>query len=190
MYIKTLKITLLILFIGSLIGTSCKKDKDIIEAPQPEENESEVMTTMKLIFTDSANATNTITTIFRDPDGDGGAAPDIFDTIKLAKEITYFASLILLNETANPVDTISNEVKEEGKDHLFCFTPSGVTIEITKTDSDGTYPIGLESKWKTGSNAESGTVKVVLKHQPGIKNSSCDPGETDAEVTFYCRIVN
>jgi hypothetical protein len=29
-----------------------------------------------------------------------------------------------------------------------------------------------------------GDVKISLKHQPGIKNGSCDIGETDVELLF------
>ena len=111
-------------------------------------------------------------------------AYDRFDTIRLDSNCTYFATILLLNETASPVDTISNEVLEETDDHLFCFTPSGSSASVTVTDRDGNnLPIGLQSTWITTS-AGSGTMNVTLHHQPGIKNGDCALGETDVEVLF------
>jgi hypothetical protein len=54
---------------------------------------------------------------------------------------------------------------------------------IVRTDSDGTYEIGLKTKWKS-FGISNGTVTVTLKHQPGIKNGTCTTGETDAEIAF------
>lgn len=183
---KLIKASLFALMISAAI-TSCKKDDDLPEVPQPNENEEEVITTMKLTFIDSASVQPTVTATFRDPDGDGGNGPDIFDTIRLANNTTYFTSILLLNETVTPADTISNEVLDEGGDHLFCFTASGANVTVVRTDSDGTYEIGLQSTWYT-ENASNGTVQVVLKHQPGVKDGTCSPGETDIDVTYVTQI--
>jgi hypothetical protein len=170
-----------------LFLNGCKKDKDPVENPPPPENEGEVITTLRISFTDSAGVLPAASATFRDPDGDGGAGPDIHDTIRLASGATYFASILLLNETVQPPDTISNEVLDEGDEHLFCFTVSGADVTVVRTDSDGTYPIGLESTWYTGA-AGSGTVQMELKHQPGVKDGTCNPGETDVDVTFVTEI--
>lgn len=168
--------------------SGCKKDDDLVPVPPPVENEGEVITKMTLTFVDSAGVQPTVSATFSDPDGDGGNAPTVFDTISLAASTTYNVSILLLNETVSPADTISNEVLEEDHEHLFCFTPSGVTVTITRTDSDGTYEVGLQSKWVTGT-ASNGTVKVVLKHQPdGLKDGTCTPGDTDIEVDFATKI--
>jgi hypothetical protein len=167
---------------------ACKKDKDEVATPAPPANESEVITTLRITFTDSANTADVRTAEFRDPDGPGGVAYDRFDTIRLDSNRTYFATILLLNETASPVDTISNEVLEEADDHLFCFTPSGTSATITVTDRDGNnLPIGLQSTWRTTS-AGSGAMTVSLHHQPGIKNGDCALGETDVEVRFVTKI--
>ena len=167
---------------------SCKKDDNEVSSPAPPANESEVITTLRITFTDSANTADVRTAEFRDPDGPGGMAYDRFDTIRLDSNCTYFATILLLNETASPVDTISNEVLEEADDHLFCFTPSGSSASVTVTDRDGNnLPIGLQSTWITTS-AGSGTMNVTLHHQPGIKNGDCALGETDVEVLFVVEI--
>lgn len=185
--IKTLGNILPLILLVLTLSASCKKDKDDVMDPQPPVNEGEVITTIRLSFIDSAGVLPLHTATFRDPDGDGGMAPDIHDTIRLTENNTYFVSLLLLNETETPPDTISNEVLAEADEHIFCFTPSGADLNIVRTDSDGTYEIGLKSTWYSGV-AGTGTVKVVLKHQPGSKDGSCTPGDTDIDVDFVTEI--
>lgn len=171
------------LFLTALIS-GCKKDDDKVNNPPPIVNEQEIITTMTLRFEDSSDAGKVVYATFRDPDGDGGAGYDIFDTIKLEANKTWYTTLILLNETANPVDTISNDVMDEADEHLICFTPSGTSSSVEITDQDGNgLPLGLFSKWKSGSIG-SGTMQIVLRHQPGTKNGSCTPGESDIDIVF------
>jgi len=166
---------------------SCKKDADLVEVPPPVGNEVELITTMTLLFSDDAGINPDVTATFRDPDGDGGLDYDIFDTIRLMNNTTYNTSILLLNETVSPADTISNEVLDEDDEHFFCFTPSLANLFIVRTDSDGMYEVGLQSQWTTG-NAENGTTQIVLKHQPDVKDGTCAPGETDIDVTFVTEV--
>lgn len=166
---------------------ACKKDDDKTSTPPPPTNESEIITTATLTFTDVSGAEPSFTATFRDPDGDGGSGPDIFDTIRLRDSTVYFVSLTLLDETKNPAEDITEEVKEEGDEHRVCYTPSTVNVDIDLTDTDGTHPIGIESGWTTGA-AGNGSVRVTLKHQPGIKDGSCTPGETDVDITFVTEV--
>lgn len=168
--------------------TGCKKDKDPVAVPQPVINEPEVITTMQLILVDSSDASNIRYATYRDPDGDGGAGYDIFDTIKLQPNKTWQVGVFLLNETTTPIDTITNEVFEERNDHRFCYTPSGTSATVTITDRDDNYlPIGIISLWKT-TVPGNGTMQIQLRHQPGIKDGTCTPGETDVDVTFQVRV--
>lgn len=168
--------------------TGCKKDKDKVDVPQPVQNEAEVITTIKLKFVDSSNSSIINYATFRDPDGDGGLGVDIFDTIKLAPNKTWITTIILLNETVSPADTISNEVLDEGVDHLICFSPTGASASVVKTDLDAnSLAIGLQSKWKTTATG-SGTMQIELRHQPGTKNGSCTLGDTDIDVVFKTKI--
>ncbi len=160
------------------------------ETPSPSAapvNEVELITTVKVIMTDTA--TNTITTAyFYDIDGPGGNGPTILDTIKLNPNKVYQTKIYLLDETKNPADSISNEVLKEGADHLFVFTSTGVNLSFKITDKDkNNLPIGLSSNWTSGA-ASNGTVIVTLRHQPGVKNGTATPGETDVEVAFPCKI--
>ena len=174
----------------SVIIFSCKKDKDPAPENPPPVNQGEVITTVKLLFTDSANTSSTNIFTFKDADGEGGNGPTVFDTIKITANKTYFVSLLLLDETKNPVDTISNEVLEEANEHMFFFHHSAVNITTSYLDFDTNnppLPIGLSTKWKTGS-ASNGSSQIILKHQPGVKNGTEIPGETDIDVTFTTKI--
>ncbi|MCR9173219.1 MAG: type 1 periplasmic binding fold superfamily protein [bacterium] len=167
--------------------SSCKKDEDLVPTPPPTENEGEVITTMTLTFVDDAGVQPTVTATFRDPDGEGGLAPDIFDTIRLQNNTVYNCSITLTNETLTPAEDITAEVLAEAVDHIFCFSPSGADVSIVRTDSDGTFEIGIESQWTAGA-AGNGTTTVSLKHQPGTKDGTCVPGETDIEVNFVTEV--
>lgn len=182
-----------ILYIVSLtlaataLFTSCKKDDDDPKNPG-DPNESELITTVRINFTDSAGTAPGVSVVFRDLDGEGGNAPTRFDTIRLQPSTTYYTEILLLNESALPADTISNEVAEEADDHLFFFLHTGVDITTTYLDQDSNgLPLGLQTKWVTGA-AGTGTSRVTLKHQPGVKDGSQAPGETDMELTFRSEV--
>jgi hypothetical protein len=190
---KTKLFTTLLLAVLSalLLSTSCKKDEDLDPVAPPAQNAGEVITTIKLTFTDSANASNVFNATFNDPDGDGGNGPTQFDTITLAPNKTYFVSILLLDITKSPVDTISNEVLEEANDHMFFFHHTGVGVNTIYLDQDTNNPplgIGLSTKWKTDGTLTNGTSQIILKHQPGSKNGTETPGDTDVDVTFQCKI--
>ena len=98
--------------------------------------------------------------------------------------------VVLLDESKSPVDSISNEVKEEGDAHQFFYTVVNSTLThsyaATDLDSHG-VPIGLAPNFTTGATS-TGSLTVVLKHQPGLKptsgNGDSSKGETDIEVIF------
>ena len=171
-----------ILAIATLSIQSCKKE--------PVANsENEVITTLQVVATDSASGLPAGVFTFKDLDGDKPTPPSVFDTIKLSPNKTYTVSLIVLDESKNPIDSTSVQIAEEADDHLFFFesTPASlVNVSIQDKDSKN-LPVGLLSKWTTGP-AGSGTTKITLRHQPGVKNGTYNPGDTDVEVTFNTRI--
>jgi hypothetical protein len=181
--------SILTIAIVTICFTACKKDDDSPSNPGTGSNEGEIITTLKLVFTDSAGIAPDAEFVFRDPDGDGGNPPVEFDTIRLQQQTVYLTTVYLLDETKTPVDTISAEVLEEAEDHLFFFFHTGTGIITTYLDSDANgLPLGLSTKWKTGGPS-SGTSQIILKHQPGIKDGSQAPGETDVDVTFVSEVI-
>lgn len=169
---------------GSILFTSCSKDGD----PEPDE-EGELITTMILTMIPQGGGA-TVTATFRDLDGPGGVAPTI-TPVTLAANTSYNTTITLLDETKNPAENISEEVEEEGDEHeLFFVTSTGLNLTVNKTDRDvNGRPIGLISVIQT-QGASSGTLRVVLKHQPGLKSSTSNinTGETDVDQTFQVTI--
>lgn len=169
--------------------TACHKDKNEITVPQsPDENE--LITTLKLVYTDSAMG-DTQTAIFRDIDGPGGNPPTQFDTIRLKTQTVYLAQIILLDESSAPIDTISNEVYEKRNEHQFFFTSTDAAITTSYGDfDDNGVPLGLKLQMKTGmpTTGTASTFTISLKHQgdqkpvSGTGNSSA--GSTDIQIAF------
>jgi len=186
--IKTYSILVITLF--TLFVTGCKKDDDTplpTNQNTPPVNGEELITSAILSFVDTAGVQPSVQYAFRDPDGDGGNAPTQHDTIRLAANTYYSATIQLLNESESPAEDITLEVQQEDDEHLFCYSPSNTNVAITRTDSDGTYEVGITTFWSTGVIA-SGETTVTLKHQPGVKDGTCAPGDTDIEVTFVTEI--
>ena len=181
------KITLRLLILTVLVSTiisSCKKDNNDVTKPA-DINEGELITTVqfKISTTDSPFVTNIFQ--YRDVDGIGGNAPSI-DTIKLSANKVYYVEVLLLDESKNPIDTISNEVLSESQDHLFIYEPADTNLTVTINDFDTNnppLPLGIITSWSTKSVSNS-TLKLTLKHQPGIKNGDPTRGETDVEVVL------
>ncbi|MEO1448745.1 MAG: type 1 periplasmic binding fold superfamily protein [Bacteroidota bacterium] len=99
---------------------------------------------------------------------------------------TYTVSAEFKNEENG--EDVTTEIKAEDADHFICFELSGgANLTIAATDSDGTYPIGLASSWEAG-DASTGTLLMKLRHQPGVKDGTCAPGESDVEVDFNITI--
>lgn len=206
---KVSKVVYAFILIAIVLFAACKKDKKTTPpptTPPPPQNTEEVITTMKLYLTDSA--TNAVSVFgFEDADGDGGNAGIFLGTnqsdsvFTLGANKTYFMEIILLDVTKSPADTISKEVEEEGKDHMIFFnstdpsgTPystvlSGSNIKVTYTDLDAGTPargIGLHTRLRTyaSTSPAKNPFTVTLKHQPGTKNGTFAPGESDVEINF------
>ena len=179
---KNVLFSAVILFLV-VVFNSCKKD------PVVDPNEGELITTVRLKLTNTLSSSiNPLVYEFKDLDGEGGAAPVKFDDIVLQKNIPYICEVTVLNESVSPADDITKEIKAEANDHQFYFVPSSsnlLSVSNYDTDTQG-LPLGLSSFWVSGLNPGTGTVKVVLKHKPGIKaaNDLINIGDTDIELNF------
>ncbi len=189
--IKTFSILAIIILTTFMVG--CKKDEDTPKPAAPSSgggapvHEEELITSAILSFVDTAGVQPSVQYAFRDPDGDGGNAPTEHDTIRLVANTYYNATIQLLNESESPAEDITLEVQQEDDEHLFCYSPSNTNVAISRTDSDGTYEVGIATFWSTGASATGETI-VTLKHQPGVKDGTCAPGDTDIEITFVTEI--
>ena len=168
------------LLAAPLALSACKKDK---EDPKPDDD-NEQITTVTYVLTPTTTGGATATVTWRDTDGTGGNAPTI-GTLNLKANTTYTGAINLLDETKSPVVNTTDEISKEKDDHLFFYepTPAGL-LGITRTDRDSkNLEVGLATRLVTTA-AGTGTLKITLRHQPGVKNGTYAPGDTDAEVTF------
>jgi len=204
---KTTITTIAMLAMLATAFTSCKKDtKTEPEAPAPPVNQGELITTMKVTLTDTITS-SCVTYVFSDLDGAGGNAATFGNggadsVINITANKAYLTKILLLDETKNPVDTISNEVLAEGIDHMFFFngiSPTGATSYTTTLnggttikylDSDANNRgIGLLTLWTTPlTPMPKEPLLIELKHQPSVKNGSYTPGETDIQVGFKIKV--
>ena len=177
---------LLIVALSASIS-SCDKDDEPKCPVIP--NEEEVITTLTYTLTPSGGGDDVVLK-FQDLDGDGGNAP-VLTVEDLAANTTYSGVVELLNETETPAEDITLEVEEEGDEHQFFMssTLAGLSVSYTDTDADGN-PIGITTELIT-SDAGSGVLTVILRHEPNKGASGVSGGditnaggETDIEVDF------
>jgi len=165
-------------------AASCKKDDDQPDIPPPVVNEPESITSVEIHFT-SVDGTSNFHADWDDPDGLGGNAP-VIDTIVLDSGVTYNAEVSFLDRSSGTAIDLTSEIEDESAEHIICYGLDQATasaLEIVSIDSDGNYSIGLKTQWQA-KNLTSEELTLTLKHQPGVKDGTCDPGETDVEVVF------
>jgi hypothetical protein len=168
-----------------MLSVSCKKNDD--ELPKVEENE--LITTVRLKFTNKANSSDVKLVTWKDLDGQGGNNP-VIGEIVLAPNSAYRMEIdAILNEAQTPVVNIKEEVAKEADDHLFVFKPTPaniLTVNITDKDSKN-LPVGLVSDAVT-TVAGTGKLQVILRHQSNVKNGTEAPGSTDLDATFDVKV--
>ncbi|TXK51948.1 hypothetical protein FVR03_02365 [Pontibacter qinzhouensis] len=174
------------LLMGSLLATTaCKED----EEPEPD-HDHELITTVTLTLVPTDTSKPTVTATWEDLDGVGGT-PATIDDLVLSANTIYTGSISFESEEDHGDHShghdLTDEIREEGDAHelFYVVTPQGL-VSFEKTDvDDNNRPIGLETRVIT-TGAGTGTVRVVLKHQPGLKsnNSDINTGETDVDITF------
>jgi len=187
--------------IGVFSLTSCSEDD-----PQ-KEDVPELITKATLTFTPTGGG-SLIVVSATDPDGEGVQDIQVDGAINLAANTTYTLALTLINELADPSDeeyNITEEVEEEGDEHMFFYGWTGLVFAeptgdgnlddradaVDYQDEDNTgFPLGLKTKWTTGVEPSSGTFRIVLKHQPQLKSETSDvnTGETDLDVEFEVNV--
>lgn len=167
---------------ATVLFVSCSNDDD---TPEPV-NEEEVITTLTVTLSPNGGGT-AITLQTRDLDGDGPNAPVVTVSGSLATGVTYSGTIVLLNETVNPPEIITEEVEEENLDHQFFYTLGGgldVTTAYSNFDDNGN-PLGTEFTLTAGT-ASSGKLTFTLRHEPTKPNTGLGDagGETDIAATF------
>ncbi len=200
--IATLKNLSLALFaVGVLMLAGCEDDD-----PKKEDT-PELITKATLTFTPNGGGSAVVVSA-TDPDGEGVQDIRVDGPINLAANTTYTLSIALINELADPSDeeyNITEEVEEEGDEHMFFFgwsnsafsNPAGNGNIDARVDAvnyldedEGGLPIGLSTSWTTGTAVSRATFRVILKHQPDLKTatSGSQVGETDLDIEFTLNV--
>jgi hypothetical protein len=178
---KLIGITLLTLIVFS----SCSDDHSHDHGA----NEEELITTVTTTLT-SGNQTITLTS--KDLDGNGPNPPVVTASGDLTVNTTYTGAIKFLNESVSPAIDITKEIKEEGLEHQIFYQAAASIGAFTYTDADTKgNPIGLAFTLRTAASPTTGTITVVLRHEPNktaagvaqgaIANAG---GSTDASVTY------
>jgi hypothetical protein len=168
----------------NLLLAGCAKDPNDVTIAPIENSDEEIIHSIHLKFVNVAQLTDTLVYRFVDNDGVGGNPPSAFDTLRFPANTQWQCSIELGQIINNQLFNIHEEVLAEAADHLFCFEADAVAIGIVRTDSDGIYELGLQSDWNI-QGTSTGTLRIQLKHQPGIKDGTCEPGDTDLDLTFH-----
>ena len=190
---------LLYAFLTLFIFTACEED----EAAPEEENEVEVFTDVKLVFTPTGGGA-AVEAAAQDPDGAGVQELQVLGAINLAANTSYTLTMVIENCLESPCELMNEEIEEEDDEHqfFFAFTNDAFTspagngnidsasdpINYNDSDSNGNS-LGLNTSWTTGS-ASTGTFTVQLQHQPDVKTatSGSTDGDTDFALTFNLNI--
>jgi hypothetical protein len=173
---------------GLLAFSACKDDAD-----DPKKNEeNELITKVHLHLVKESDTTRMAHAEWKDLTPDDPVGRSI-DTLILDTATTYLGEIELSDESKNPPVNISDEVAEEKDDHLFIYrqdpleSSTRFTVEISDKDSRN-LPVGLKFKLSTKKIQGITKLNVILKHQPGTKNGSPDPGDADLDVVFPVKI--
>ena len=180
---KKLQFIALALFTATLFS-SCSDD-----GHDHGTNEEELITT---VITTLTSGNQTITLTSKDLDGNGPNAPVVTTSGDLTVNTNYTGSIQFLNESVSPSIDITKEIKEEGLEHQIFYQSAASIGAFTYTDADTKgKPIGLAFTLRTAASPTTGTITVVLKHEPnksasGVAGGSMTNagGSTDASVTY------
>ena len=167
-----------LLLAAPLLFAACDDD-----GPEPDDD-NELITTVTYTLTPTTGGGAAISATWKDLDGTGGNAPTI-GALSLKPNTTYTGAITLRDETKTPAADITKEVADEDEDHalFYAATPAGL-LTITRTDKDSkNLETGLATQLITNA-AGTGSLRVTLRHQPGTKNGTATPGDTDVEVNF------
>jgi hypothetical protein len=127
-----------------LVVSSCNKSASVA-TPRPPGNE--FLTTVELVYQNANNPSDKGVAIWRQLDPTGAALPDTSKAIlNLKANSSYNVTMVLLDETKNPVDTVSIVIRQRQNYHLEYYQPTpisvqGLVISNTSTDipvADGT----------------------------------------------------
>ena len=120
-----------------LVVSSCNKSASVA-TPRPPGNE--FSTTIELAYVNANNPADNGIGIWRQLDPSGAALPDTSKAIlNLKANSTYNVTMIILDETKHPVDTVSLVIRQRQNFHLEYYQPTPISAQnlvISNTSTD------------------------------------------------------
>jgi hypothetical protein len=171
---------LIILSLTTILLHSCKPDGE------KDDEGNELITSVFMHFTDSANQTTTFK--WRQPGGPGARITR--DTILLDSGCTYLVRVEIWDESQTPAVDVTPDIRRTQNEHRFVYTSTTEAINIVVNDFDTNNPpmeVGLDITVSTfGSGPRSGMLKAVLRHYSKRSPKTAGPmaGSTDIDVEF------
>ena len=175
-------------FVCITLLASCSDDDSNPTPP----NEDEVITNVTLEFVNTANASDIVTLLSVDPDGeDGPTVPEQTITGAFTAGATYTATIELFNAIEG--EDITEEVRDDEPDeHFFVYAINGLDMTFTRdaTDvvrADGNK-LGYATNWVANTTG-TGAITVQLFHESSSVDDSNEfgtqsGGSTDVDITF------
>ncbi len=164
--------------------------------PEDGAGEEELITQVTVTLTNTANASDVVTIVASDPDGDGAGITFSPARATLRAGATYTGS-IELRDTINGED-ITEEIEDEAEEHLFryAFQPTSAgTVTITdnedqyttERENSGNFAVGLAFQVAVNSSASgNGTMNALLYHFDDAPktSSTATSDEIDVDIDF------
>ncbi len=163
------------------------------KSDDPKKNEeNELITKVKLHLVKVGDSNKMVHAEWKDETPDDNNNRTV-DTLQLDTNCVYTGEIELEDDTKSPSIDISDEIAKEKDDHLFIYRQdpleSSIRFTVERTDRDSkNLPVGLKFKFTTKNLSGNSRLQVILKHQPGIKDGSEAPGDTDMDVWFPVKI--
>jgi hypothetical protein len=120
-----------------LVVSSCNKSASVA-TPRPPGNE--FLTTVELVYVNANNPADNGTAIWRQLDPTNVALPDTSKAVlNLKANSTYNVTMVILDETKHPADSVSLVIRQRQNFHLEYYQPTPISAQnlvISNTSTD------------------------------------------------------
>lgn len=147
----------------------------------PQGSDGEPLNRIELHLTATDGSTFDQTFVAHDTDGDWFL--DSIQTLSLPANTTFNCAISIFKDFNKRTLDLSSEIDSERNDHEFEYTFEGAGLSVDSLNQDKLLrPYGRQSVWTTAANG-SGTLQIVLQHEPFWKSSS-NRDLIDFDLTF------
>jgi len=167
---RKLSVTLLALFLGCMLISSCAEGEPEVTGEEKE------ITTLILTFRNTDTGETALFELF-DNDADGPQSP-IYLNDTLRVDASYELTIQVLNEIVSPARDVTQDILAAAEEHQFFFDPgNGLDLEFVYDDTDlNNNPIGIKALFFAGV-ASQGSFTVTLKQKVNKEADDVSDGD-------------